>query len=58
MLNSIADERGYKSGWVAHTYRKKFNVWPQGLSDARVYPDAQVRGYVRHLMIAHARRAA
>jgi superfamily II DNA or RNA helicase len=30
-LLEIARRRGYQDGWVAHTYRRKFNVWPRGL---------------------------
>ena len=28
MLTWIAEERGYKPGWVAHKYKEKFGIWP------------------------------
>lgn len=58
MLHGIALERGYKAGWVAHSYKRKFHVWPTRLSDEPIPPSPEVRSYVRHLMIAHVRRAA
>ena len=30
-LLEIARRRGYQDGWVAHTYRRKFSVWPRNL---------------------------
>lgn len=58
MLTHVARERGYKSGWVAHAYRKKFGVWPQGLGDVPMAPSAEVLGYIKHLLIKHARSQA
>lgn len=60
MLNGVAQERGYKSGWAAANYRDKFGVWPRGLSDEPLPPNGEVLGYVRHKMIkwAKSRRAA
>jgi superfamily II DNA or RNA helicase len=53
MLTHYARRRGLKPGWVAHTYRKKFKVWPRGLADVPREPDAEVLGYIKHLMIAY-----
>ena len=30
-LLEIGRRRGFSDGWVSHTYRKKFGVWPKGL---------------------------
>lgn len=57
-LLAVAKERGYKQGWVAHAYRKKFGVWPRDLAEIPITPSPQVSGYVRHLLIAHAKRNA
>lgn len=54
-LLAIATERGRSSGWVAHTYRKKFGVWPRGMSEFAVEPTPEVLGYVKHLNIAYAK---
>lgn len=59
-LLTIARERGYASGWVANTYKKKFGVWPRGIVTLPREPSSEVRSYVRSLQIrfAHARNAA
>lgn len=53
---AIAGERKRSPGWAAHTYRKKFGVWPRGLREVASEPTPQTRGYVQHLMIAYAKR--
>lgn len=46
-LNTIAKERGYKPGWAAQTYRKRFDVWPRGLNQyALEMPTREVRNFV------------
>jgi superfamily II DNA or RNA helicase len=30
-LLMIAQQRGFKDGWVSHKYQEKFGVWPKGL---------------------------
>jgi DNA repair protein RadD len=57
-LLGFAQERGYRPGWVAHAYRKKFGCWPRGLTEHPTYAGPQVRGYVRHILIAHAKGQA
>lgn len=55
-LNWIARERGYKSGWVSNTYKKKFGVWPNQLNrNASVQPTQEVRNYVLGLNIRFAK---
>lgn len=58
MLNHIRDERGYKQGWAAHTYKKKFGVWPHHSFNehAKFPPNEEVLGFIKHLMIKHAHR--
>jgi len=55
MLLHYARRRGLKPGWVAHSYRKKFGVWPSRMQDVPIEPNAEVLGYIKHLMIAHAK---
>ena len=54
-LLGIAKQHGYSSGWVAHTYRKKFRKWPRGLAEIATHAGPEVRNYVRHLLIRHAK---
>ncbi len=57
MLAYTASERGYKSGWVAHQYKKKFKSWPPwGPSPRPIPPSPEVRSWVRSRMIAFAKR--
>ena len=57
MLAAIAAERGYKPGWVAHQYHKKFGEWPPpGTEPVPREPSIEVRRWVRSRMIAYARR--
>jgi superfamily II DNA or RNA helicase len=59
MLAHIADERGYKSGWVAHKYREKFGAYPAwGARPTPQAPSAEVRSWVRSRQIAYAKRGA
>lgn len=58
MLTSIAQQRGYKRGWSAVNYKKKFGVYPKGLMEYPLTPDPEVTNYVRHLMIARAKGQA
>ena len=48
-LCQLAVDHGYSDGWVAHTYRDFFTVWPRGLTDspAPVEVSAEVREFVR-----------
>jgi superfamily II DNA or RNA helicase len=56
MLTAIAAERGYKPGWIAHQYRKKFGDWPpRGARPLPREPSVEVRRWVRSRMIAYAR---
>jgi len=59
-LIQIAVERGRADGWVAHTYREKFGVWPKGLDRVRTEPTDEVRRFVKakDIRFAKRRRAA
>jgi hypothetical protein len=56
MLLGYARQHGKSDGWIAHSYRGKWSVWPRGLTDAPIAPDAEVLGYIRHRAIAYAKR--
>jgi superfamily II DNA or RNA helicase len=56
MFAYIAQERGYKPGWVAHQYKKKFGAFPPwGISPTLIPPTPEVKSWVRSRMIAFAR---
>ena len=54
-LLSMAQERGYSDGWVAHKYREKFNVWPRGLERAPIPVSLEVARWVKSRQIAWAK---
>lgn len=54
-LLGVAKQRGYASGWVAHKYRDKFQVWPRGLEDTPREPSASTLSWVRSRAIAWAK---
>lgn len=51
----IAQERKYSTGWVAHSYRKRFGVWPRGLNDRADFPSQTVFNFVKSKNIAWAK---
>jgi superfamily II DNA or RNA helicase len=57
MLTFVANERGYKAGWVAHKFKEKFGQYPAwGAVAQPISPSQEVRSWVRSRMIAYARR--
>jgi superfamily II DNA or RNA helicase len=61
MLTSIARERNFKPGWIAHQYREKFDAWPAyGVTAEPITPTPEVRRWVKSRWIAYskARRSA
>jgi hypothetical protein len=56
MLLDYAKNRGKSEGWVAHTYKSKFGVWPRGLESITTPPDVEVTSYIRHRNIAFAKK--
>jgi DNA repair protein RadD len=56
MFTFIAEERGYKPGWIAHQYRTKFGAFPPwGNTPEPIPPTPEVKSWVRSRMIAFAR---
>lgn len=57
-LLALRSERGFQRGWVAHTYRKKFEAWPpySWRDDDPLPPSDEVRAYARSRLIAFHRR--
>ena len=52
----IARSKGYASGWVAHTYRDYYGVWPRSLSSKSEAPSVDCKNFVLHKRIARANR--
>lgn len=46
-LLGYAEAYDKKSGWVAHSYRDVFGVWPRGLNDDAQDPSGILRAFVR-----------
>ena len=55
-LLAHAAEKGKSTGWVAHTYKAKFGVWPRGLIEEHKAPTLEIQSYIRHRNIAFAKR--
>jgi DNA repair protein RadD len=55
MLAYIAEERGYKPGWIAHQYKTKFGNWPPSRIVPQEPPTPEVRSWVRSRQIAYAK---
>ena len=49
-LLTICDRNKYNSGWIANTYRKRFNVWPSGMKDVAIEPSRSTKQYVGILL--------
>lgn len=54
-LQAIRQERNRSPGWVAHTYKDFFGVWPRGFVDAPEMPTSAIRAAVRAKDIRFAR---
>ena len=55
MLTYIANERGYKAGWIAHKFKEKFGTWPAARSIVPIKPSAEVLSWVHSRAIAYAK---
>lgn len=56
MLQGYARQHGKSRGWVSHTYKAKFDVWPTKTLDTVAPPSLEVLGFIRHRNIAYAKR--
>jgi superfamily II DNA or RNA helicase len=55
-LKHHAAERGYKPGWAAHQFRKKFGRWPDGLEHMSPTPPSRTTlGWIKSQQIAWAK---
>jgi superfamily II DNA or RNA helicase len=54
-LLAIASTKGYREGWISHKYREYFGVWPRGLDDVVAEPGVEVKNFLKHLQIRHAK---
>jgi DNA repair protein RadD len=57
-LAYIAEQRSYKSGWIAHKFKEKFNAWPPRVPVVPVPPSYEVASWVKSRMIAYAKARA
>jgi DNA repair protein RadD len=58
MLTHIAEQRGYKPGWIAHKFKEKFGFWPTRRYVPAIEPSPEVLSWVRSRNIAFAKRRA
>lgn len=55
-LMGYAQERGYSSGWAAHKFREKFDVWPNDYRNVpATEPTPKVRSWIKSRQIAWAK---
>jgi DNA repair protein RadD len=55
MLVHIAQQRGYKPGWVGHKFKEKFGIWPALRAVTPREPTPEVLAWVRSRNIAYAK---
>jgi len=58
MLTHIAEQRGYKPGWIAHKFKEKFGHWPTHRYVPAIEPSREVLSWVRSRNIAYAKARA
>lgn len=54
-LLTLASDRGYSDGWVAHKYKEKFTAWPRGLDRVAEPVSVEVARWVKSRQIAWAK---
>ena len=55
-LHGYAMDKKKSDGWVAHTYKAKFGVWPNAFKkdrDTPIDPSGEVQSYIRHRAIKY-----
>lgn len=57
-LSTIASDRGYAPGWVAHKYKDRFGVWPRGLDSIQAEPTLEVMRWIKSQQIRWSKRRA
>lgn len=55
-LISIQRSLGYATGWVANKYRKKFDVWPRGMTEVSRPPSPELLSWLKSEQIRYAKR--
>ena len=56
MFKYYCREKNYSEGWIAHKYKEKFKVWPNGLKDTTpIEPNQEFKNWIRHLNIKYAK---
>ena len=57
MLKGYAELNKKSTGWVSHSFKAKFGVWPNHYKDMpSSQPNGEVKAYVRHRNIAYAKK--
>lgn len=55
-LITYAQNNGFSEGWVAHTYREYFGVWPRGLRRVSGPTSAVCANFIKHKFISYTKR--
>ena len=57
MLKGHAELNKKSNGWIAHSFKAKFGVWPNYYKDVpSSEPNGEVKSYIRHRNIAYAKK--
>lgn len=57
-LAFYARKKGYKSGWVSHSYKSKFGVWPNAIKPLdTIHLSDDVSNHIKHLNIKRVKSA-
>lgn len=57
-LTFYAKQKRYQSGWVSHSYKSKFGVWPNAIKpQPTIHLSEDVLNHIKHLQIKRAKSA-
>ncbi|MGP2491076.1 DEAD/DEAH box helicase [Mesorhizobium sp. PUT5] len=56
MLLWLQQDRGYAPGYVAHKFKDRFGIWPHGMMEHSVEPDATFLNWIKSRQIAWAKQ--